>query len=85
LLQKEEVAAWFAPDWKPITEHELLLPNGNLLRPDRIITKGRQAQVIDYKTGAERPKDKKQVLDYKEVLEDMGYDVTGCWLVYTGM
>lgn len=84
LLQDDDVAQWFAPGWVPITERELLLANGGVLRPDRVITKGGKAQVIDYKSGEDRPKDRKQVLEYKSVLEEMGYEVTGCWLLYTG-
>ena len=75
---------WFDENWQPLTERELLLPDGSILRPDRVIIQDKKAQVIDYKTGEPREKDNKQVLQYKEVLQKMEYNVTGCWLVYTG-
>jgi CRISPR/Cas system-associated exonuclease Cas4 (RecB family) len=40
------------------------------------------AVIIDYKTGEEKPAHKKQILQYADLLNQMGYNVTEKLLVY---
>ena len=53
-------------------------------RPDRVMIKGEEAVVIDYKFGRENEKYEEQVRQYMELLSEMGYsDVKGyLWYVY---
>jgi ATP-dependent exoDNAse (exonuclease V) beta subunit len=84
LLQDARIADWFSRKWIVRTEVPILLPDGSECRMDRLITRERKAVVIDYKTGAAKKSDEKQVLQYMEVLRRMNFpDVEG-YLLYLG-
>ena len=53
-------------------------------RPDRVMIKGNEAVVVDYKFGRENEKYEEQVRQYMELLAEMCYsNVTGyLWYVY---
>jgi len=63
-------------------EAEILTPEGHTLRPDRVIIRGGQAVVVDYKTGRPMEKYKNQLLKYAEYLEAMGYKDVKKYLLY---
>ena len=63
-------------------EEEILLSNGRVLRPDRLIFEENKVTIIDYKTGLKNITHKKQILEYKTEIENMGYKVKECLLVY---
>lgn len=52
-----------------------------VFRPDRILLKGREAIIIDYKTGQKNSKYNHQVKTYVGLLENMGYE-TKSFLAY---
>lgn len=52
--------------------------------PDRVVVRGKEAMVLDYKTGKEEEKYKQQVNAYAKSLEEMGYNVVKKVLLYTG-
>ncbi len=52
--------------------------------PDRVVVRGNDAMVLDYKTGKEEEKYKQQVNSYAKSLEEMGYNVVKKVLLYTG-
>ncbi|MDR2222360.1 MAG: UvrD-helicase domain-containing protein [Flavobacteriaceae bacterium] len=52
--------------------------------PDRVVFKGKVAYLLDYKTGKEEDSYKKQVEEYAQVLERMGYQVVKKVILYTG-
>ncbi len=82
ILDNETIADWFSPEWEVMNEKDILLPDGNFIRPDRIIIKGKEAKVIDYKTGKENTVHFTQVKKYAATLTEMGYNVTGKYLLY---
>ena len=65
VIQIPEVKPWFDESWEVLAEHEILLPDGNSYRPDRVIIKQGQAIVIDYKTGEPRTADQRQVFWFR--------------------
>jgi len=73
---------WFNNDAEIVNEAELLLTDGSLLRPDRLILQGNKAIVVDYKTGAEEKHHAEQVQQYAKVLNQMGFSETSMFLVY---
>ncbi|HEY9489400.1 MAG TPA: 3'-5' exonuclease, partial [Chryseosolibacter sp.] len=82
LLSNPKVANWFGRDWEVRTEVPILLPGGQENRIDRLVTKSKQAVVIDFKTGARKKSDEKQVLEYIDILHKMNFtDVEG-YLLY---
>ena len=76
---------WFDPAAETWNEQELLLADGKVLRPDRLILKGNKAVVVDYKTGDEDPSHAKQVTSYGDVLKEMGYTETELFLFYPAL
>lgn len=67
-------------DHKP--EAEILTADGHSLRPDRVIIKGQEAIIVDYKTGRPLEKDKMQVRKYAARLKEMGYSPVHGFLLY---
>lgn len=85
ILENKIIAGWFSPEWEVMNERDILLPEGNFIRPDRIIIKEKEAKIIDYKTGDESPAHITQIKKYAEILSEMGYNVTGKYLLYLDM
>lgn len=87
-LADETIRGWFDGSWETIrNEHAVLLPGGDTYRPDRVMTSGGTAIVIDYKFGLhESPKYAAQVRLYSSLLNEMGYtNVSGyVWYVSLG-
>ena len=50
-------------------ERDLLLTNNQVLRPDRLIINEDRIILIDFKTGTQEKSHRKQILEYKSVLE----------------
>jgi len=74
--------------WKNPThwiEREIISPDykQKKFRPDRIIFSNTQTYILDFKTGEENEKDKKQILTYKKVLKDIHKNSIQCYLYYT--
>ena len=82
-LDNPVVSQWFAPGLQVKTEAEILLPDGSIARPDRIVFVNEQVQVIDYKFGEhESEKYRQQVLRYADHLRMMGYSSVKGFLWY---
>ena len=73
---------YFAQGLRVKNEEEILLSNGRIIRPDRLIFKDNEVTIIDYKTGLENNAHKKQILEYKSEIKNMGYKVKECLLIY---
>ncbi|MFV0530421.1 MAG: UvrD-helicase domain-containing protein [Flavobacteriales bacterium] len=81
IIQTESLAPYFKRDYKIFNEREIYF-NHQILRPDRVIVKGKYAVLIDYKTGKQHPQDKTQVQQYADALKNLGYIVQKKLLVY---
>lgn len=77
-------AAWFSNDCLVYPERELMLDNGDTVRPDRVVELNGALIVIDFKSGAEAEAHHKQVQEYLRVLShaESGRPVKGL-LLYT--
>jgi len=73
---------WFSGRWKVKTEVPVLPRSGQLSRMDRVMIDGDHVIVVDFKTGIYRNEDKEQVLEYKEILQHMGYKKVEGYLLY---
>jgi ATP-dependent exoDNAse (exonuclease V) beta subunit len=74
--------------WKNPThwiEREIIAPDykQKKFRPDRIIFNENKSYILDFKTGEENDKDKKQILSYKNILNDIRKNPIQCFLYYT--
>ncbi|MEM9738035.1 MAG: UvrD-helicase domain-containing protein [Bacteroidota bacterium] len=67
------IFSWFSHEWEIKIEVPIMLPNGSIVRPDRIMLHNQQAVVVDFKTGLPKQADQKQVSTYRKLLRQMGY------------
>ena len=84
-LSNPKAAEWFNGRYRLYNECTILSRRKNQARrPDRVMIKGDEAVVVDYKFGREKESYEEQVKEYMELLEEMGYrKVTGyLWYVY---
>ncbi|HNW57331.1 MAG TPA: 3'-5' exonuclease, partial [Bacteroidales bacterium] len=82
LISSPQVAGWFLPGNRVLTEATILLPSGSTKRPDRIIFKDDKTIIIDFKFGEENPRYFEQVDLYKNLLSDMGHKSTEAYIWY---
>ena len=81
-LWKDDTAkSWFDGKGEVKTEVVVLPKDGEVKRMDRVILDGRKATVIDFKSGQPKSQDNKQLKEYAQLLQDMGYEVEG-YLLY---
>ncbi|MCE1198867.1 MAG: UvrD-helicase domain-containing protein [Marinilabiliales bacterium] len=73
LLGEAGVSEWFDGSWKVLNERDILRGGKSRHRPDRVMFRGDQVLVIDYKTGEISEKDLKQMKGYLEDIRSMGY------------
>jgi ATP-dependent exoDNAse (exonuclease V) beta subunit len=73
LLQLPETKEWFALGAQTLNEKAIITPDGATYRPDRIILNEKEALVIDFKTGAADQSHHKQIMQYGDLLNAMGY------------
>ncbi|MES2284755.1 MAG: UvrD-helicase domain-containing protein [Bacteroidota bacterium] len=90
IIKLPKLQAHFAQGLKVKNESEIISLTGEKFRLDRVVfhpvLKGKAGQstavIIDYKTGEEKPDHKKQILQYADLLNQMGFTVTEKLLVY---
>lgn len=73
---------FFSKGAEVMNEAEIIVPEGKTYRPDRVVTDGKKAVVIDYKTGISSRHHQKQIDNYASLLMEMGYFVEKKFLVY---
>ena len=75
---------WFSDKYKLYNECTILVSNNKeaARRPDRVMIRGNEAIVVDYKFAKENEEYKKQVRRYMELLLQMGYENVKGYLWY---
>ena len=82
LISTPPVSDWFLPGNNILTEAEILMPSGSTRRPDRIIFREDKTIIIDFKFGEENPHYTDQVNHYRNLLNEMGYNVVDAYIWY---
>jgi ATP-dependent exoDNAse (exonuclease V) beta subunit len=82
LLSSPPVSDWFRPGIKVMKEAEILMPTGNIRRPDRIILVDGKVVIIDFKFGEEKEHYFRQVEEYRDLMSDMGYRQIDAFIWY---
>lgn len=72
----------FASGVEVRSEAELLLPDGTIYRPDRVVLSPTETVILEYKTGLPRPQHREQLNTYAGILIQMGYTPVRKLLVY---
>ncbi|MDD4972425.1 MAG: UvrD-helicase domain-containing protein [Paludibacter sp.] len=69
---------WFALDARVLNETTILIPTGEQYRPDRVVIRGKEATIVDYKFGDKESKTYlQQVKQYMNLITEMGYQTCG--------
>jgi ATP-dependent exoDNAse (exonuclease V) beta subunit len=63
-------------------EAEVISLTGEMFRLDRVVINQKNAVIIDYKTGGKKSSHQQQIIQYGDLLAQMGYIVTEKLLVY---
>lgn len=85
LLQQENHNDWFEGKYTIIAEQDILVPNANTQRPDRVMISGKHAIVVDYKFGhIESKQYYEKVRDYMTLFNHMGYTTEG-YIIYVAL
>ena len=90
MMDHPVIGNWFGKEWHVRTEAPVIIPGGQSGRLDRVIFKEvnkknqvkKKAVIIDYKTGAKKAEDRKQVEEYARVLSQMDYVDVEAYLLY---
>jgi ATP-dependent exoDNAse (exonuclease V) beta subunit len=82
VLANPDISRFFEDGFTVRAERELILPNGEVLRPDRVIIKDEIATVIDFKTGRREKKHEDQLRQYAGILGLMNYKSVNAHLIY---
>lgn len=82
IFSNDTIKSWFDSNLLVLNEQEILLPDGNIYRPDKIIIEGNNVTIIDFKTGSVSESDTEQIKNYANIVEQMGYTVKNMYLVY---
>ncbi len=84
VVDHPELNKYFLKGINAKNESEILLDDGTILRPDRIIIDDNCITIIDYKTGEVKKQDRTQLLRYKDSFRKTGYTEITAMLVYIG-
>ena len=83
LLSNPLIASWFSESWKVRTEVPIIIPGGGDNRIDRLMTDGKRAIVVDFKTGEPAKADQHQVTEYINIMHQMNFTEVEGYLLYT--
>ena len=78
-----QVRSWFSGEWMVLNERDILTKSAQTRRPDRVLIQNRSAIIVDYKFGdMELKEHKEQVMEYADLLKQMGYEQVELYLWY---
>jgi len=81
-LEDLQIQSYFQPGELLFVERDILCPDGEVVRPDRVIQKNDSTIIIDFKTGKMDDKHKAQLEKYKDKLSQLGYKNVKAVLIY---
>ncbi|SDB60868.1 ATP-dependent exoDNAse (exonuclease V) beta subunit (contains helicase and exonuclease domains) [Flavobacteriaceae bacterium MAR_2010_188] len=73
---------YYSEEYTILNERDIISASGQSFRPDRVMIRGKEAGIIDYKTGREMSKHSDQINLYGQLLEDMGFKVSAKIVLY---
>ncbi len=83
IVNHPDISDFYSEKHTIYNERNILLKDGGLLRPDRLVfTDNKKVVIMDYKTGLHSPHHKDQLQKYTYCLEDMGFEVVKKILIY---
>ena len=83
IINHPEIIPFLSESPLSLNEREILLENGEVIRPDKIIIKGGKVSIVDFKTGVPNPKHQIQLNKYEAAMRQLGYSEVEKYLIYT--
>ncbi|MCK4663505.1 MAG: UvrD-helicase domain-containing protein [Bacteroidales bacterium] len=85
-LKDTQVKSWFTDEWEIKAETSILLKDGKIKRPDRVMISKDKTIVIDFKFGFDIDNNHKiQVSEYVDILKEMGYKNINGYIWYVSL
>ena len=85
-FEDERVREWFNGSWEVVHSEREIIHNGRSWRPDRVMTRGEEAVIVDYKFGlGSTSSHQRQIEQYATLLRQMGYQRVSGYLWYITM
>lgn len=82
-MTNDEVKGWFDGSWEEVFVEREIIADGRFHRPDRVMVRGGEAVVMDYKFGLNQSdKHIEQIKLYASLLRQMGYESVRGYLWY---
>ena len=86
LLQTPQVKDWYSEQYTVLNEVDILSADGLTKRPDRVMLRGEEVVVVDYKFGQRVLKSHQaQVRNYLRLIREMGYTQVSGYLWYVAL
>lgn len=82
LVHHPALQKFYSPIYVVLNEREIISSHGRSFRPDRLMIDGKEAAIIDYKTGAASSFHIEQIETYAKLVEDMDFRITHKILLY---
>jgi len=82
VIQHPELSQYYSSEAVIIKERNILRPDGEVLRPDRLNIQDNLVTIIDYKTGSFQKAHQLQMEQYEQILSEMGYTTHKKILIY---
>jgi ATP-dependent exoDNAse (exonuclease V) beta subunit len=85
IVNHKELELCFTSGNIVLNEQTIIQKEGNTIKPDRmVLNQANEVYLLDYKTGAHNAKYQKQLENYQQAIELMGYKVVKKALIYIG-
>ncbi|MGW8123870.1 UvrD-helicase domain-containing protein [Roseivirga echinicomitans] len=81
LFDDPNISPWFSDDYEVFNEREIWF-EGKAHKPDRLLIKGKEAVIIDYKKEKESPAHQEQVKRYMNAMKALGFEQVSGHLIY---
>ena len=82
IIEHQELQQFFNEDPGILPEPEILLPGGEVFRPDRVLLGEKEIRIAEFKTGLQHASHKTQLLHYLEIVKVMQNKTVTGYLVY---
>jgi ribosomal protein L16 Arg81 hydroxylase len=86
-MNNSQIAEWFDGTWSEVrNEHSIIVPDGVMYRPDRVMISENRTVVVDYKFGLEQKASyTRQIANYCDLLRQMGYENVEGYIWYIAL
>ena len=81
LFDDPKISVWFSDEYEVFNEREIWF-EGKAHKPDRLLIKGKEAVIIDYKKEKESPVHQEQVKRYMNAMKALGFELVSGHLIY---